>query len=385
MSFWLLLRLLLAVLCMALASHLVILFNNQLGWKLTLVAGEYGHRVALFALLLLPVGLFHVGWVARAGTVLLLLSIPILLWPLVQSKRIAKVLPEDLEAAFPLSNDSPKAIPVSYDGLWLGHRQPAHEHETHFYAEAGGVKLKLLFHAAKARTAAPCIVVLHGGGWQNGTPDEFPEWNTWWTSRGYAVAAIQYRLAPQNRWPAQYEDVRLAMQWLKGHAVELGIGQDQFILLGRSAGGQIATACAYGLQDPGILGCVSIYGPADMIFARRFAFEDDVLNSLRLLRNYLGGDPDTSLENYESASSYLIASEKSCPTLLIHGTRDALVWNMQSRRLAEKLRLLKVPHHLLELPWGTHGFDWPFEGPGGQLTRYAVDHFLDSLTRKKGD
>jgi acetyl esterase/lipase len=152
-----------------------------------------------------------------------------------------------------------------------------------------------------------------------------------------------------------------------------------FILLGRSAGGQIASACAHGLRDPDIVGCVAIYAPHDMFFARRFAFEDDVLNSLRLLRNYLGGDPAEAETAYATASAFTLADGRSPPTLLIHGARDTLVWNMQSRRMAQRLRELGVRHLLVELPWAAHGMDWPFDGPGGQVTRIAVDGFLEAV------
>ena len=47
--------------------------------------------------------------------------------------------------------------------------------------------------------------------------------------------------------------------------------------------------------------------------------------------------------------------------------------------MAERLRTLKAPHLLLELPWAAHGMDWPFDGPGGQLTRVAVDGFLKTV------
>jgi acetyl esterase/lipase len=168
----------------------------------------------------------------------------------------------------------------------------------------------------------------------------------------------------------------LAIDWLKTNATRLGITDRCFIIAGRSAGGQIASAVAYGLKDPAIKGCIAFYGPHDMFFARRHAYEDDVLNSLRLLRNYLGGDAEEKEATYTSASGMLLADKSSCPTLLIHGTRDALVWNMQSYRLALRLRELGVRHYLLELPWATHAMDWPFDGPSGQLIRYTVDRYL---------
>ena len=62
---------------------------------------------------------------------------------------------------------------------------------------------------------------------------------------GYAVASIDYRLAPEFKWPAQRDDLLAAIRFLRAHAAALGIDEDRLVLLGRSAGGQIATAAAY--------------------------------------------------------------------------------------------------------------------------------------------
>ena len=381
---WLFLRFLLALLCAVLSVHLIVLWDNWLSWWFTLFASEYGHRFAMLAVILLPFGFVRPGWISRMGTVMLVLSAVILLWPVVQSKSIARRLPQGMETAFKTLAGDEKYPEVVYKGLWFGASLPVQPAPAEYIFTAEGVApLKLLFHPATGRPNAPCILNIHGGGWKNGTPADFPKWNTYWSSQGYAVASIEYRLAPQNRWPAPREDTRAALEWLKANAQKLGIDASSFIIVGRSAGGQIATACAYGFNDPAIIGCVSIYGPADMIFARRFAFDDDVLKSLVLIRDYLGGDPDQVPEAYASSSGYLLVNAQSCPTLQIHGPRDIMVWNMQSRRLAAKLDEYGVPNYLLELPWGTHGFDWPFDTPGGQLTRYAVDQFFKTVSEKK--
>jgi acetyl esterase/lipase len=188
-------------------------------------------------------------------------------------------------------------------------------------------------------------------------------------------------LAPKYRWPAQREDVRLTLAFLKEHAAQLGLDDSRFILLGRSAGGQIALASAYELGDKSVRGCVSLYGPLDLVFARTFAEEDDVLHSPRLLRNYLGGELADVGPNYVSASPFLVANAQSCPTLMLQGSRDILVWNLQARRMAARLKLLGVPHYLLELPLAVHGFDWAYDGAGGQLAKYALDQFFDTVCK----
>jgi acetyl esterase/lipase len=228
-------------------------------------------------------------------------------------------------------------------------------------------------------------VVVHGGGWDGGDRTQLADWNHRWAARGFAVAAISYRLAPRHRWPAQREDTRAALDWLKANADRLGLDAGRLVLVGRSAGGQIATAVAYGANDPAIVGVVSFYAPQDMDFAWGVSREDDALNSVNLMRQYLGGPPDTSERQalYASASAQLMAGPSAPPTLLLHGRPDTLVWYRHSERMAARLREAGVPHYHLELPWATHGFDFNPDGPGGQLADYAIDSFLLAVTRPR--
>ena len=207
-------------------------------------------------------------------------------------------------------------------------------------------------------------------------------WNSRLVARGYAVAAVSYRLAPHWIWPAQRDDVLAAITWLKAHATSLGIDPARLVLLGRSAGGQIATAVGYGADDPAIRGIIALYAPHDMIFTWSVSREDDALNSVKLMRQYFGGAPSDGRQAlYESASGQSLAHAGSPPTLLMHGRPDTLSWYRHSERLAARLQELGVPHFYLELPWATHGFDYNPDGPGGQLADYAITQFLADVTR----
>jgi acetyl esterase/lipase len=197
------------------------------------------------------------------------------------------------------------------------------------------------------------------------------------------VAAINYRLAPAHPWPAQRDDVLAALAWLKAHARQLDLDPHRLVVLGRSAGGQIATAVAYGAHDPDIRGVIALYAPHDMKFVWGVSREDDALNSIKLMRQYLGGPPDTPerVALYDSASGQLLAQADSPSTLLIHGYPDTLVWYRHSRRLAARLQELGVAHTHLELPWATHALDFNPDGPGGQLADSAIQEFLDRVGR----
>jgi len=271
--------------------------------------------------------------------------------------------------------------------LCFGRTVPAAQVSTEIYARLDGQDLKLDFYRpAYAKDVLekprPCVIVIHGGGWDGGDRTQLAIWNRRLVAHGWVVAAISYRLAPASIWPAQRDDVLAAIAWLKANAPRLEIDPTRLVLFGRSAGGQLATAVGYGARDPAIRGIIALYAPHDMPFAWSVSREDDTLNSLRLFRQYFGGPPDTPERQalYESASGQLLARADSPPTLLIHGVPDTLAWYRHSERLAARLRELHVPHYHLQLPWATHGFDYNPDGPGGQLAEHAIEEFIAAVT-----
>jgi acetyl esterase/lipase len=369
-----------AIFCLLVSLPILLPIPTLLGWKITLVVTEYSQWFVLLTL-----GIFVLSWRLDswgASTLLAGCATAIFILPLGSAFKKYQALPKDIRAAFGLSSEEGPP-PASFCDLWLGSKPQPVEAEKLSYVQDENGERSLIFYRAKRSSAAPCLLIIHSGGWENGRPEEFPVWNHHWATQGYAVASIQYRLAPQWKWPAQMEDVKEALVFLKSEAGSLGIDPTRFVLMGRSAGGQIATASASILKDPAIRGCVSLYAPADMPFARKYADPNDVLDSLRLLRQYLGGDPEEAGENYLSASATLTAETAFPPTLIVHGERDTLVWHLQSQRLAARLKEKQVPHFYLELPWATHALDFPFHGPSSLLTRFAADVFIRSVFRAR--
>jgi acetyl esterase/lipase len=266
--------------------------------------------------------------------------------------------------------------PFSFAGLFAAGPAPVSAETLRYSGE-----LALDFYRAVGKSPAPCVVVIHGGGWDGGSREEIAHFNHWLARAGYAVAAIDYRLAPGAVWPAQRTDTLAALAYLKTHATTLGVDPARFVLLGRSAGGNIAQAVGYTAADPAIRGVIALYAPADLHFAWRYSREDDVLKSPQLLRQFLGGPPEAASSGYDSASGYLHVAKTTPPTLLLHGQLDTLVWHRQSERLAARLAENRVPHVFVSLPWATHAFEYNFAGPGGQLTRFSVEWFLAAVTR----
>ena len=376
------------ILSLALSLGALGLFNVCLAppwtpWKLGVLAGEFGHWLALGG-----VGLAVAAWALRSGggvvagvTIGVALAATVLLArPTWQAMGVARELPARFAAEFG-ARAAGGGRAVFSPGAFFGGSEQNVRVET-FEVSAG---LPVDFHRAVRADGkpAPCVIVVHGGGWDSGDRTQLPELNHWLARRGYAVAAVSYRLAPRHVWPAQRDDVRAAIATLKARSAELGIDPQRLVLLGRSAGGQIAQVVAYTAREAAIRGVVALYAPSDLYFGYVNTHEDDMLRSPALMRQFLGGSPEQVRAQYESASALNFVTPAVPPTLLLHGRNDALAWYRHSERLAARLREEKVPHVHVELPWATHAFDFNLRGPGGQITTWAVERFVAAVTAER--
>ncbi len=128
---------------------------------------------------------------------------------------------------------------------------PAAEMRTLTYASRDGTDLRLDLYlpAQPIRRPIPVIVFLHGGGWSGGTTTTGPDFNRYFARDGFAMASIEYRLTPSITFPANVEDVRTAVRWLKANAAAHTLDPDRICLWGTSAGGHLAAVAA--LAPPG--------------------------------------------------------------------------------------------------------------------------------------
>jgi len=177
------------------------------------------------------------------------------------------------------------------------------------------------------------------------------------------------------------EDVRSAVAYVKAHAKELGADPGRIVLLGRSAGGQLALCAAYEHADPSVRGVAAFYAPNDLVYAYSRPSNPRIMDSRAVISAYMGGPPDKAAALYTRASPLEMVGPKTPPTFLLHGLRDELVWKVHSERLEERLRSAGRPGYFLRLPWATHGCDYNLSGPCGQLTLYAMERFLSAVTR----
>ena len=153
-------------------------------------------------------------------------------------------------------------------------------------------------------------------------------------------------------------------------------------MIGRSAGGQIALCAAYMLHLPNIKGVVNYYGPADMVWGGQVKVNSAVLNTNKIYDEYFGGQYEQVPDKFRESSAVANANSLSPPTLMIHGTIDPLVSIHHEERLQKKLDSLGVKNYFLRLPFATHGCDYSLKGPAGQVSRYAVLRFLNSVTNR---
>jgi len=353
---------------------------------LTLGVTEWGHILAALALApLLP------GWrrtrVGRLGAGLGVVGAALALSSLVRAAGLARRLPAQIAGAFgelpPRSAPGAPARPaplVARDVL-LGLRSPRVRRSRLTYVVRAGRPLDLdLYQPPAPGAPAPCVVIVHGGSWAGGDRAQIPGLNRYLAARGYVVAAISYRLAPEHRFPAARDDVLAAIAYLQDRAPELGIDRRSMVLLGRSAGAQLALLVAYTAGDPAIRGVVGFYGPADLVYGYTHPARKSVIDSVGVIGRYLGGGPSAAPDIYQAAAPISHIGAGCPPTLLIHGGRDTLVAPIQSQMLAARLAEAGCQHMLLALPWAEHACDANLSGPSGQLCTYAIERFLAAVS-----
>jgi acetyl esterase/lipase len=348
-------------------------------WLLAVFASEYSIVFIALAVLLLLTQFLIVSNVLL-GTVIGLLAIVLFLSPILRAYLIGQHLPNDLDNAFRSKKKPLLANRSSFSFSKLLQAVPKVPFRTLVYATHDDAKLTLDYYASNVSGKRPCVLVIHGGSWTHGNSKQLAELNSHLARRGYHCAAMNYRLAPRWKCPAPIEDATAALHYLREHANELNIDPENFVLLGRSAGGQIALLTAYTLQHSGIKGVIDFYGPADMIWGYKVPTNPLVIKSQEVLVRYVGGEYPQIPEKYRASSPIEFVNQRTVPTLILHGCTDALVFTSHSARLVEQLKKHNVLHYFLELPWATHGFDYHLNGPGGQLSTYAIEYFLRVVT-----
>jgi acetyl esterase/lipase len=225
------------------------------------------------------------------------------------------------------------------------------------YVTGGHERNKLdLYLPEKSDHPLPLIVWIHGGGWQAGSKDRCPGVRL--IAKGYAVASINYRFSQDAIFPAQIEDCKAAIRWLRANAQKYQLDPEHIGVWGGSAGGHLVallgtTAAVKALEGSGgnpeqssrVQAVVDWYGPANFL----------TIESLSTRSNLIGGDLQENKEKSAQASPVTYVSRDAAPFLIMHGDKDERVPLSQSQELAESLKKAGVEVTLVVVPGAVHG------------------------------
>ena len=285
--------------------------------------------------------------------------------------------------SFSVAKDKGNSLLFSqYFAAIIGDKPKEVQFQTRVFAKTNDVDFKVDIYSPNAENRnGASIIVIHGGSWNGGVRNDFPQWNQWFTRNGFTVFDIDYTLSPQPNYLSAINDVKKAVSWVKLNATEFNISPDKITLLGRSAGAHLALISAYSAnsQDEKVSGVISLYAPTDLIWDYANLSNEYVIDGRGTLAKFLGGNPNESQEirdRFLFASPIENVSPNSPQTLLIHGGKDQLVRLENMERLSGKLNELNVRHATLYIPYGQHGFDYNFNGWGSQVTKVAILDFL---------
>jgi len=222
------------------------------------------------------------------------------------------------------------------------------------FARAGGTNLTLDAFVPEGSGPFPTCILVHGGGWTKGDKTSFikPLFEPL-SKSGFTWFTINYRLAPQHRYPACVEDVETAIRWVKAHAAEYKADPQRIALIGESAGGHLVSlAGVQAKADTRVAAVVPFYAPHDMELqakqSKTFPAWVEALFGLKELN-------DTASRILRDASPINHVRKGLPPYLLIHGTKDALVAFEQSLKFQEKMKAAGNVCDLIVIEGGAHG------------------------------
>ena len=238
------------------------------------------------------------------------------------------------------------------------------------FGTGGGRSLKM--HIVRPKKLGdkplPVFVWIHGGGWRRGTKESGVFRLVRYARLGFVGATIEYRLTGEASFPAQIEDCKCAIRFLRAHAKKYHIDPKRIAVGGSSAGGHLAALVGtsgdvkelegsggWRDQSSRVQAVIDLYGPTDLTeFVKTPGYESHARpNSPEAM--LLGGEVLKHPVRAKRANPITYVDASDPPFLIMHGSKDRVVPVNQSQRLHEALRRAGVPSRLHIIEGAGHG------------------------------
>ena len=342
--------------------------------------------IALFITLVRPTlrGLKRHHQPSKALIGLLVATLLLCSLPLLQQPGAVAAANRSMASAFGSTPQSTSTPTFSWQIFFRGFPQQRVRVQTNIpYTTPAGDSLALDLYQPMQSGRYPAVVTLYGGSWMRGSPAESEQIGRFLAASGYVVAALDYRHAPDYRFPAQVEDVSAGLAFVRAQADAFEIVGDRIALLGWSAGAHLAMLLGFqpDLQaGESVQSIIDYYGPVDLAKGYYDIPQPDPADVRKVLKAFIGGTPADFPEAYKAASplTYVESAQENAlpPTLLIYGGRDHLVEARFGRRLYEAMREGNNPAVWVKIPWAEHAFDKIFNGVSNQMALHFIERFL---------
>jgi len=250
------------------------------------------------------------------------------------------------------------------------------------YTRSGDVRQRLdIYVPENAARPLPVMVWVHGGGWNAGSKETGRGPVLLALENGCAAVSINYRFTRQAIHPAQIEDCKTAIRFLRAHAGEYGLDPQRIAAWGASAGGHLVSLLAtldeqtyrtdeYADQSSRVCGVISLCGPVN------FFPLDDNPHAAEPVRGLLGGKAAEKPDVARAASPLTYISADDPPVWLIHAVGDPVVPHAQSVEFEAALKKAGVKVTRIDLPGESHGIS--MQNP---LVRGATAQFIKTVLR----
>ena len=263
------------------------------------------------------------------------------------------------------------------------------------YARVGERELLLdLYLPEKIGEPLPVVAWVHGGGWRNGSKASGGPARSL-VSQGFAVVDVGYRLSGEAIFPAQIQDCKAAIRWIRANTNKYNLDPNRIGAWGSSAGGHLVAMLGttgdvkdFDTEENSeyssrLQAVCDWFGPTDFLRMNDFAgsMDHDAPKSPESL--VIGGPIQENKEKVARANPITYVSGDEPPFLIMHGERDLLVAYNQSELLYDALKKAGVEATLYCVKGGGHGFEGATEDTREELVKMAADFFQKHLGVKQ--